>query len=169
MIDPLSMIFVPGGTLAAMAVFVSPLLVLRHVLWRREARRLNNETRCARCGDRLAIDALFLYAGAYHCSVCATKLRRRFTVAIPVLLLGALGFGVSSGTAFIASLTGGGPELAWWFDGRWIPLLLPSVGVAATTVLLVKLGKRANLLRSSAAWAEVEPGDVRTWHLFPGD
>jgi len=168
MIDPLAVIFLPGGAVAALALFVGPLVVLRHHLWRRKARQLNARRCCARCGDELEIDELYLYFGTYVCAQCAPALRRRLTIVIPMTLLAATVFGVSSAAAFFASMRSGGPELAWWLDGRWIPLLLPSVGVATLTGTIVTLGKRANRLRNAAVWREVDPGDAKRWHLFPG-
>lgn len=165
MIDPLSVIFVPGGTAAALLLFVGPLVALRQYLWRRDARRRNAALQCARCGASLVIDDLYLFNGAHVCGGCATTLRRRLGVAVPLALLVAGGFAVSSFSALFVSLTGGGPGLSWWLDGRWIPLLLPSAGLAAATVALLKLGQRANRLRNAAAWVELEAGDLRTWQL----
>lgn len=166
MIDPLSVIFVPGGTAAALVLFVGPLLILRQTLWRREARRRNAHLRCARCEAPLAIDELFLFHGAHVCDRCATTLRRRFQVAVPAVLAIAAGFGISSFTALVASVASGGPGLAWWLDGRWIPLLLPSAGLAIATIAFLRLGKRANQQKEAAPWVELEAGDVRSWDLF---
>lgn len=166
MIDPLSVIFVPGGIAAALVLFVGPLLALRQLQWRRQARLRNAQFKCARCDAPLAIDALHLFQGAHICSSCATTLRRRFQIVIPTALAVAVGFGVSSLSAFVVSATSGGPELAWWLDGRWIPLLLPSVGFAGATLAFVRLSQRANRLRQAAPWVELEAGDVRRWDLF---
>ncbi len=166
MVDPLAVIFIPGGTAAALVLFVGPLLVLRQWQWRREARRRNAQLRCARCGSLLAIDDLFTFHGAHVCGGCATTLRRRFRIAIPAALAVAAGFGITSFTALLASLTSGGPGLSWWLDGRWIPLLLPSAGLAAATIAFLRLSRRANRRRDAAAWSELESGDVRSWDLF---
>ncbi len=166
MIDPLSVIFVPGGTAAALVLFVGPLLLLRQRLWIREARRRNAQLHCARCDSLLVIDDLFTFQGAHVCGRCATTLRRRFRIAIPAALAVAAGFGITSVTALVASVTAGGPGLSWWLDGRWIPLLLPSAGLAAATIAFLRLGRRANRLREAAPWAELDSGDVRSWDLF---
>jgi hypothetical protein len=166
MIDPLAVIFVPGGTAAALVLFVGPLLVLRQWQWRRQARARNARLRCARCEATLAIDELHLFQGAHICLGCATTLRSRFRIAVPAALTVALGFGISSLSALVVSLTSGGPEFSWWLDGRWIPLLLPSVGLGAATVAFLHFSQRANRLRASAPWVELEPGEVRRWDLF---
>lgn len=166
MLDPLTVIFVPGGTAAALVLFAGPLLALRQRLWHRAARRRNASFRCARCAAPLVIDDLFLFHGAHVCGTCARTLRQRFRVAIPAALAVALGFGISSLTALVVSATSGGPELSWWLDGRWIPLLLPSVGLAAATLAFLRVAERANRRRESAPWVELEAGDVRRWDLF---
>ena len=166
MMDPLSVVFVPGGIAAALVLFVGPLLALRQRQWRRQARARNAHFRCARCDAGLTIDALHLFQGAHICHDCATTLRSRFLIAVPTVLSIALGFGVSSLTAMVVSLTSGGPEFSWWLDGRWIPLLLPSVGLGAATFAFLRLSQRANRLRSTAPWVELEPGEVQRWDLF---
>jgi hypothetical protein len=80
------------------------------------------------------------------CERCAHTLRRRLGVAFPVIAGGVILFALTSGTAFVTSLARGGPGLGWWLDGRWIPLLLPSIGVAGITVAAVAMSKRANRL-----------------------
>jgi hypothetical protein len=83
-------------------------------------------------------------AGIEICEACAQRLRRFLKFALPVVAVGASVFAVTSGTAFFVSMTTGGPSLSWWLDGRWIPLLTPSVGVGLLTWLMVRLGKGAN-------------------------
>lgn len=164
--DPLSLIFVPGGTAAAIVLFGTPLVLLLLKRWRHVARRRNRSFRCARCEAPLAIDDLYLLGGAHVCGDCATTWRRRLRVAVPAALVVAAGLAVSSFSALVASTARGGPGLAWWLDSRWIPLLLPSVGLAAATLLAMRLGIRANARRRAAAWAELEDGDARRWDLF---
>ena len=166
MVDPLSVIFLPGAVAAALVLFVGPLLVIRQIQWRRRARERNARFHCARCQATLAVDVLHLFHGAHICANCATTLRRRFLVAIPVTLLVALGFRISSFTALVTSHTPGGPEFTRWLDGRWIPLTLPSLGLAGLTYAFVRLSQRANRLRQRTPWNELEAGDVRRWDLF---
>lgn len=166
MIDPLSVIFVPGGTAAALVLFAGPLVVLLQRRWRREARRRNARFHCARCQAPLAIDDLFLFNGAHVCGRCADTWRRRLRFLVPTVLTVAVGFGISSLSALVASTVSGGPGLGWWLDGRWIPLLLPSVGLAGALFAAMRLGIRANHRRREAAWVELEAGDVRRWDLF---
>ena len=164
--DPFSVIFLPGGTAAALVLFVGPLILLRQFLWRREARRRNARLRCARCEAPLAIDDLFLFHGAHVCGQCATTLRRRFRIAIPVALVAAATFAVSSFSAFGYLLGSGRTGLDWWLDGRWIPLLLPSAGLAAATLLFLKLGRRANRLRDAGPWGELAAAEIQESDLF---
>jgi hypothetical protein len=166
MTDPFAVVFVPGGTAAAIVLFAGPLLWLRQHLWRRRARRRNAALQCARCQSPLAIDELFLFHGAHVCGSCASTLRRRFSLAVPAALLVATGFGISSFTAFTHLVGSGRTEIAWWLDGRWIPLLLPSIGLAAATWLFLRLGRRANLRRDAEPWLALEGQDVRDWDLF---
>lgn len=166
MIDPFAAIFVPGGTAAGIVLFAGPLVWLRQRLWRRQARVRNAALQCARCEARLAIDDLYLFHGAHVCGRCASTLRRRFMFAVPLALVVATGFGISSFTAFAHLVGSGRTELAWWLDGRWIPLLLPSVGLAAATWLFLRLGRRANAQRDAGPWLALEDRDIREWDLF---
>lgn len=134
MADPFAVIFLPGGTAAAILLLAGP--------------------------------GLHLFQGAHVCGTCASTRRRRFRFANPALLVMAAGFGVSSFSAFAQLVGSGRTELGWWLDGRWIPLLLPSVGVAAATWLFIKWGRRANRLRDAGPWRDLHESDVRDWILF---
>ena len=157
MLDPLSVIFVPGS-LAAMLATLSPIGVLAHRWWRSRGLQRNARRCCGRCDAAFAVaDELYWFGGLLVCAGCAATLRRRLAVALPAAAAVAGTFALTSGSALAVSLAGGGPELAWWLDGRWIPLLLPSVGVALATAGLVVRGKRANRLAADGRRA-LDPG-----------
>ena len=154
--DPLSVIFVPGGAVAAL-VLLSPVGIVLERLWRARGRRRNATHTCARCAVRFALsDDRFWFAGLLVCSSCATTLRRRLRIALPALAAVASTFALTSGTALAVSLARNGPSLGWWLDGRWIPLLLPSVGLGLAAASVIALGKRANRL-AAGSWSTSLP------------
>ncbi len=143
--DPLAVIFLPGGTIFGVLLFGAPLAFLGFRWWRRRAHQRVAAACCGDCGQRFDwSQPQFLAAGVEICESCAKRMRRTLGFALPALAIGAGCFAISSGTAFAVSLATGGPSLAWWLDSRWIPLLTPSVGIAALTWVLIRFGKRAN-------------------------
>ena len=150
--DPLRVIFVPGGLVATAMLVGLPVAAAIYGIWRWRAQRRVARGGCGRCGTAFAsADAQYLVTGVTICERCANRLRRRLGVALPVITAGVVLFALTSGTAFITSLVRGGPELGWWLDGRWIPLLLPSLGVAGITAAAVALSKRANRLAAGSS------------------
>ena len=156
--DPLSVIFVPGAVAAALAL-LSPVGVLALRWWQRRGRGRNGVRRCARCAAAFSVaDELYWFGGLLVCAGCATTVRRCLVVGLPALAVTAGAFAVSSGTALAVSVAQGGPGLEFWLASRWIPLLLPSAGLAAATGVLVALGKRANRLAAGSSATALHPG-----------
>lgn len=143
--DPLSVIFVPGGTIFGTLMFALPLAAIGLRWWRRRGLARVSRACCGNCGR--AFDwsrPQYLVAGVEICDGCGVAMRRVARVVLPTIGVMACVFGISSSTAWVVSRLSGGPELAWWLDGRWIPLLTPSVGLVAVTWAIVRLGRRAN-------------------------
>ncbi len=130
-------------------LLASPLVVLRQIVWKRQALKLNSERRCGRCKRLLGIDPLYLYGGVYVCPDCATRHRTRLQRLLPATFTLAGILALTSATAFVVSSLDGRPWLAWWLDGRWFPLILPSVGLALATAIAITIGRRANQLRGA--------------------
>ena len=117
--DPLTVIFVPGGLTAAALLFGAPVAAIAHLIWRRRARRRLARHACGHCGQVSQPDAdQFLVTGIRICESCAHAFQRRLRFALPVITITAALFAVTSASAFVVSLLRGGPELAWWLDGR---------------------------------------------------
>jgi hypothetical protein len=126
--DPLAVVFIPGGLTAAALLFGAPAAMIGHLIWRRRAQRRAARHACGHCGQALLTEAdQFLVTGIRICEPCALAFRRRLHLALPLITITAAIFAVTSATAFAFSVRHGGPELSWWLDGRWIPLILPSV------------------------------------------
>lgn len=157
--DPLPFVFGPAAA-TVLGLVAAPIVYLRHLLWRRAARRLNAEARCGRCGARLGIDAMFLYGGAYVCRECATRLQRRLARVLPIAVVGAAALALTSLAAATISINTGGTTLAWWLGGTLIPLALPSVGLAVATLAAIRSGRRLNRLRDASDLAQLENPDV---------
>jgi hypothetical protein len=154
--DPLAVIFIPGGLTAAALVFGAPVAAMGYLAWRWRARRRVGRGACGRCGESFAADGeRFLATGVVICEPCAHTLRGRLRITLPLVALGATVFAVTSGSAFVLSLLRGGPHLEWWLDGRWIPLLLPSAGIGLLTWGMVAAGKRANRVATAAAFTRL--------------
>lgn len=167
MLDPLAVIFIPGAIASAVAL-ASPVFIVRHLLWRRRARRLNADARCGRCKRALPIADLYLYSGRYVCDTCASALRTRMRRWLPAALGIAAICGVSVISALAVSTAAHGPPFAWWFNSRLIPLLLPSVGFATATLTAVRIEQWVNALRNRRARAELDAGDETATRLVRG-
>ncbi|HEY0971798.1 MAG TPA: hypothetical protein VGE02_12590 [Gemmatimonadales bacterium] len=112
--DPLTVIFVPGGYAAAL-VLLSPLGVLAHRWWRRRGLQRNADRCCGRCAARFTLaDELYWFSGLLVCATCAAALRRRMKVGLPVVATVAGMFALTSGGALALSVAQGGPGLHWW-------------------------------------------------------
>jgi hypothetical protein len=143
--DPHTVIFLPGGTIFGVILFSGPLAALAFSWWRRRARARIAKACCGNCGQRFDFaQQQYLVAGIEICEPCASTMKRALRVVLPTIAVSAVVFAITSGTAFAIAITSRLSSLDWWLDGRWIPLLTPSVGVASLTWLLIKLGKRAN-------------------------
>src|SRR5262245_9121196 len=106
--NPLTVIFVPGGLTAATMLFGAPLVAAGYAAWRWRALRRVARGGCGRCGATLAADGTrFLVTGVAICEPCASTLRRRLTVGLPVIAAGVCVFALSSGAAFVTSLATG--------------------------------------------------------------
>ncbi len=159
--DPLPFVFFPAAA-TVLGLVAVPIVYIRHLLWRRTARRLNAGAQCGRCGSRLGIDAMFLYGGAYVCRECATRLQRRLARVLPVAVVSAAALAITSLAAATISITTGGTTLAWWFGSTLIPLALPSVGLAVATLAAIRSGRRLNQLRDTNDLAQLaEPTATR--------
>jgi len=156
--DPLSVIFIPGGYAAAL-VLLSPLSVLAHRWWQRRGRARNADRGCGRCATTFTLtDELYWFSGLLVCAPCAAALRRRLTIGLKAVAALTGLFALTSGGALALSVAQGGPGLGWWLDGRWIPLLLPSVGLGLATATVVARGKRANRLAAAVSRTQLAPG-----------
>ena len=155
--DPLAVIFIPGGLTAGALLFGAPVATIGYLAWRWRAQRRVERGSCGRCGESFAGDAArFLVTGVHICAPCADTLRRRLRVALPIVMISATVLAITSGTALFVSRLRGGPQVDWWLDGRWIPLSLPSVGVGLLTWAAIALSKRMNRLRTFSAPARVD-------------
>ncbi len=79
-------------------------------------------------------------------------------IGLPAAAAAAGLFALTSGGALVASVAQGGPGFGWWLDGRWIPLLLPSLCLGLAAVALVARGKRSNRLETAVSRTLLQPG-----------
>lgn len=79
-------------------------------------------------------------------------------IGLPAAAAAAGLFALTSGGALVASVAQGGPGFGWWLDGRWIPLLLPSLCLGLAAVALVVRGKRSNRLAAAVSRTLLQPG-----------
>jgi hypothetical protein len=169
--DPLAVVFIPGGLTAAALLLGVPIAAASHLIWRRRARRRVARHACGHCGQEFRVEGdQFLVTGIRICEPCALAFRRRLGILLPLISIATAFFAITSTTAFVISVRHSGPELAWWLHGRWIPLLLPSVGIATVTAIAVMAAKLANrMTRTSSASAYSIPNSTRTVFNERGD
>jgi hypothetical protein len=153
--DLLAFVFVPAAA-TMLGLLAAPVVYVRHLLWRRTARRLNTGARCGLCRGPLGIDTMFLYGGAYVCRGCADRTARRLRIVLPLAVGGAALLAVTSVSAMVLSIATGGPGLAWWLSGPWwlggtlLPVALPAVALATATLVAIRGGRQLNQLRNAA-------------------
>lgn len=163
--DPLSVIFIPGGTIFGTLMFALPMAALGLRWWRRRGLAHVARSCCGNCGRPFDWSRpQYLVAGVEVCDACGGTMRRVARVVLPAIAVVACAFGISSATAWTISRLTGGPELAWWLDGRWIPLLTPSVGLAGLTWAIIRLGRRVN---REAAERSISAGGSPELFPFP--
>ena len=160
--DLLAFVFVPAAA-TMLGLLAAPAVYVRHLFWRRSARRLNASTRCGLCRGPLGIETMFLYGGAYVCRGCAERTTRRLRIVLPLAVGGAALLAITSLSAMVLSIATGGPDLAWWLSGPWwlggtlLPVALPAVGLATATLVAIRGGRRLNQLRNAADAASLPP------------
>jgi len=70
--DPLAVIFIPGGLTAGALLFGAPIATIGYLAWRWRAQRRVERGSCGRCGESFAGDAArFLVTGVHICAPCA--------------------------------------------------------------------------------------------------
>ena len=163
--DPLRLVFALAET-AVLGVAAIPVGLAARALYRRRAARRNARGACGQCGGPLlqrSDDALFVVEGRYVCAACATTLRRRLRVLLPVAGILAVAAAVSSAIGALA----GGPGLEWWVSSRLIPLIAPSAllaGGALGAVWVVKWLNRRELADQGSS-GQLPPGAAETRSL----
>jgi hypothetical protein len=148
MFDPYWLVFWPGAI--AIGGFVAlPVAMGLQALNRRIGRARNRTWHCGRCNAPLAQDDLegdvFVAHGVHICRTCADVYRARYRFALIGVPTVAAVAGVVTALAVFA-----GPQPASWYGNfRLLPVLLPSLGVAAAFVWRLRAAKAANIQLSS--------------------
>ena len=140
--DPLRLVFALAET-AVLGVAAIPIGLVARAFYRQRAARRNARGACGHCDGALLQspeDALFVVEGRYVCAACATTLRRRLRVLLPVAGILAVAAAVSSAIGALA----GGPGLEWWVSSRLIPLIAPSALLAGGVLGAVRAMKWLN-------------------------
>jgi hypothetical protein len=136
---------------------------------RRVGRARNRTWHCGRCNKPLAHDDLegqvFVAHGVHICRTCADVYRARYRLA----LIGVPAAAAVAGVATALTVFAGPQPASWYVNIRLVPVLLPSLGVAAAFVWRLRAAKDANIRLSSGPtqdriFAETEKPSV----LAPG-
>ena len=145
--DTSPVLFIPYIAVVASTLVAAPVATVRYARWRIRANLRTKAGHCGHCDAPFTLgEEQFLVTGVRICSSCASTLRHRLGRALMGISVGVLSLGALAVGAVAVEIAVDGTDILRWLfkSSRWIPVAIPSVGVALGVSALVTLAKQAN-------------------------